>query len=32
LAGTSDHRTDRVNVHVNKDADGKYRIGSFDIG
>jgi hypothetical protein len=32
LAGTSDHRTYRVNVHVNKDADGKYRIGRFDIG
>jgi hypothetical protein len=30
--GTSDHRTDRVNVSVNKDADGKYRIDHFDIG
>jgi len=32
FAGTSNHRTDRVNVHVNKDADGKYRIGRYDIG
>jgi len=32
LAGTSDHRSDRVNVYVNKDADGKYRIGRFEIG
>ena len=31
--GTMDYRENRVNVHVSKDADGKYRIGSrFKIG
>lgn len=31
--GTRDYRTDRLNAHVNKEADGKYRIASdFDIG
>jgi hypothetical protein len=32
FAGTSDHRSNRVNVYVNKDADGRYRIGRFEIG
>jgi hypothetical protein len=31
--GTMDFRMDRLNVHVNKDADGKYRIGpDFRLG
>jgi hypothetical protein len=32
-AGTCDFRMDRVNVHVEKEADGKYRIAPrFDLG
>jgi hypothetical protein len=28
-----DYRTDRVNAHVDKGADGKYRVGNtFNIG
>ena len=31
--GTCDFRTDRVNVHVGKGKDGKYRVGKkFNIG
>jgi hypothetical protein len=30
--GTMDYRTDRVNVRVDKDHDGKYRVQSFNIG
>lgn len=31
--GTMDYRTDRVNAHVTKEADGKYRVGKkFNIG
>jgi len=31
--GTMDYRTDRVNAHVEKEADGKYRVGNrFNIG
>src|SRR3954471_13961511 len=31
--GTMDFRTDRVNAHVNKGADGKYRVqNNFNIG
>lgn len=31
--GTRDFRPDRVNVHVEKEADGKYRVaGRFNIG
>jgi len=31
--GTMDYRTDRLNVHVSKEADGKYRIqNNFNIG
>jgi hypothetical protein len=29
---TTDYRTDRINAHVEKDADGKYRIKKFGIG
>jgi hypothetical protein len=32
-AGTCDYRTDRINAHVEKGADGKYRVSkNFDIG
>lgn len=31
--GTMDYRTDRVNAHVEKGSDGKYRVGTkFNIG
>jgi hypothetical protein len=31
--GTMDYRTDRLNAHVDKGADGKYRVSSrFNIG
>ncbi|MEZ0260323.1 MAG: hypothetical protein ACAH80_04895 [Alphaproteobacteria bacterium] len=31
--GTMDYRTDRVNAHVEKEADGKYRVSNrFNIG
>lgn len=30
--GTFDYREDRMNVHINKDPDGKYRVKGFNIG
>ncbi|MEZ0223981.1 MAG: hypothetical protein ACAH83_05465 [Alphaproteobacteria bacterium] len=33
VAGTADYRMDRVNAHIEKSTDGKYRISSrFDLG
>jgi hypothetical protein len=33
MISTMDYRTDRVNAHVGKGADGKYRVsGRFNIG
>ena len=33
IAGTMDFRTDRVNAHIEKEADGKYRVSKrFNIG
>ncbi|TAL38955.1 MAG: hypothetical protein EPN97_03185 [Alphaproteobacteria bacterium] len=33
VAGTADFRMDRVNAHIEKGKDGKYRIGNrFDLG
>lgn len=33
IMGTMDYRTNRVNAHIEKEADGKYRVSNrFDIG
>lgn len=33
MAGTADFRTDRINAHIEKGTDGKYRVSpKFDIG
>jgi hypothetical protein len=33
IAGTADFRMDRVNAHIEKGTDGKYRVGPrFDLG
>lgn len=33
IVGTMDYRTDRVNAHIEKETDGKYRVSSrFNIG
>jgi hypothetical protein len=33
IAGTMDFRTDRINAHIEKEADGKYRVSKrFNIG